>query len=64
MPETYFPASYDRTTRIISAVFALIVLGIVVVTQSALVGGIVVLSVLLSYGLSPRGYLVLINLLL
>jgi hypothetical protein len=64
-PAARFPASYDRTTKIISAVISVMLLGIALVLQSALGGAIALLpvllcllTVLLSYGLSPRGYVV------
>jgi len=59
MPDTtYFAASFDRTTKIISAVFLVLMLVIILVTGNAFVGAIILTCVILSYGFSPRGYVV------
>jgi hypothetical protein len=57
-PSSHFPASYDRTTKIISGVVLALMLGVTIATQSALAAGILLLTVVFSYGLSPRGYTV------
>jgi hypothetical protein len=51
-----YSASYDLTTRIISAVVCAILLGVAIVTQSAIVAGLGAVLIILSYGYSPRGY--------
>ncbi len=53
---THFAASYDRTTKIISAVACAVLLLAGVLTQNILVGCLSALVVLLSYAYSPRGY--------
>jgi hypothetical protein len=58
MPGTWFPASYDRTTRIISAMACVLILGVALVSRNVLVGGVALIALLVSYGLSPRGYVI------
>jgi hypothetical protein len=58
MPGACFPASYDRTTKIISAFVCVLVLGIVLATQSVLVACLCVVTMILACGYSPRGYTV------
>jgi hypothetical protein len=53
---TEFAASYDRTTKIISAVACAVLLLAGVLTQNTLVVCLAALTVLLSYAYSPRGY--------
>ena len=53
---TEFTASYDRTTKIISAVACAVLLFAGVLTQSALVVCLSALTVVLPYAYSPRGY--------
>jgi len=53
---TEFAASYDRATKIISAVACAVLLLAGVLTQSILVVCLSVLVVVLSYAYSPRGY--------
>jgi hypothetical protein len=53
---TEFTASYDRTTKIISAVACGVLLLAGVLTQSTLVVCLSALTVVLSYAYSPRGY--------
>jgi hypothetical protein len=53
---TEFAASYDRTTKIVSAVACAVLLFAGVLTQSALVVCLSALTVVLSYAYSPRGY--------
>jgi hypothetical protein len=54
--QTEFTASYDRTTKIVSAVACAVLLLAGVLTHNTIVGCISVLVVLLSYAWSPRGY--------
>ncbi|MCL5744393.1 MAG: PH domain-containing protein [Acidobacteria bacterium] len=59
MPSTAgFSASYDLTTKIVSAVVCVVPLGFALAAQSALVAAISVLLFLVAYGYSPRGYVV------
>jgi hypothetical protein len=53
---TEFTASYDRTTKIISAGACVLLLLMGVLTHNTIVGCVSVLVVLLSYAWSPRGY--------
>jgi hypothetical protein len=53
---TEFTASYDRTTKIISAVACAVLILAGVLTQNTLVVCVSALTVLLSYAYSPRGY--------
>lgn len=57
-PASRFPASYDRTTKILSGVVLALMLGVTIATQSALAAGALLLTVVFGYGLSPRGYTV------
>lgn len=56
---TEFTASYDRTTKIISAVACAVLLLAGVLTQNIFVGCLSALVVVLSYAYSPRGYALL-----
>jgi hypothetical protein len=56
--ERFFPASYDKTTKIISAVVCAILVVVVLGTQSTVAAGVGVLVLVLAYGWSPRGYAV------
>ncbi len=58
MSGSYFPASYDRTTKIISTAICVLLLGIGLVTQSVLVACISLVVIMLAYGYSPSGYTV------
>lgn len=51
-----FTASYDRITKIISAVVCLFLLGIIVATHSVVVSTLGICVVLVSFAYSPRGY--------
>ena len=51
-----FSASYDLTTKIISAAVCAAMLMTVAATRNALVAGPLILIVLLAYAYSPRGY--------
>ena len=51
-----FSASYDLTTKIISAALCAAVLIILAATRNAVVAGPLILIVLLAYAYSPRGY--------
>ena len=51
-----FPASYDFTTRIVSAVVLLVLIAAAVFTQSAVVAGLAVLLMAVCYAYSPRSY--------
>ena len=53
-----FSASYDRTTKIVSAVALVVFLAIVVATQSVVVGCLTAAIVVGAYAWSPRGYAV------
>jgi hypothetical protein len=53
-----FSASYDTTTKIISSVVLVLFLAIVVVTHSAVAGGLCAAIVVGAYAWSPRGYAV------
>ncbi|MCE5311503.1 MAG: PH domain-containing protein [Acidobacteriales bacterium] len=56
MPDAWFPASYDRTTKIISTMVCVLILGIAIISRNAVVGAVGLATILVSYGLSPRGY--------
>lgn len=51
-----FTASYDRTTKIISAAVCVFLLVMGVLSREVLVGCVAVLVVLVTYAYSPRGY--------
>jgi hypothetical protein len=51
-----FSASYDRTTKIISAGLCLALLAIIAATHSFFIAALLALIVLVSYAYSPRGY--------
>jgi len=55
---SYFPASYDRTTKVISTMVCVLMLGVALISQSVLVCGVTLIALLVAYGLSPRGYVV------
>ena len=55
---THFAASYDLTTKIISAVVVVALLVITAVVHNVLVGCIALLTVIVSFAYSPRGYVV------
>jgi hypothetical protein len=57
-PDRSFSASYDSTTKVISAVAVILSLAIVVATHSAVAGGLCALIVVGAYAWSPRGYAV------
>jgi hypothetical protein len=54
--QAQFSASYDSTTKIISAAVCAILAAVVIVTGSMIAAGIGALIVALSYAWSPRGY--------
>jgi len=54
-----FPASFDRTAKVISAVVILLFAAVVFSTRNILVGGLAAMVLLAAYGYSPQGYLVL-----
>ncbi len=60
MPSVHsqFSASYDKTTKVLSAVISLFLAVIAIITSSAIVAGIGAVLILLSYGYSPRAYVV------
>lgn len=58
MPGSCFPASYDRTTKIISTAICVLVLGIALAIQNVLVVCLFFVAMMLAYGYSPRGYTV------
>jgi hypothetical protein len=51
-----FSASYDRTTKIVSAVVCMGLLGIVFAVHNPTIGALALLILLLSFAYSPRGY--------
>lgn len=51
-----FSASYDRTTKIVSATVAGFLLALALALQSVIVGSISVVLLVLAYAFSPRGY--------
>jgi Bacterial PH domain len=53
-----FPASYDRATKIISALVCLFLLAVIVYTRSPVFSLIAVLLILVSFAYSPRGYVI------
>lgn len=53
-----FSASYDSTTRIISAVISVLLAVIAIATQSAIAAGVGAAILFLSYGFSPRAYVI------
>lgn len=57
-PPATFPASYDSTTKIISAIMCVLVVVVSVVARSMVATAIGVVVVALSYAYSPRGYIV------
>lgn len=62
MPSTEsqsFSASYDSTTKILSAVVFVIFVVVITVTKSAAFSGLAAVTMLLSYAYSPRGYAIL-----
>lgn len=57
-PGTCFAASYDLTTKIISAGACAVLLFVPLMAQSVVLGCLSALVILLAYGYSPRGYTV------
>jgi hypothetical protein len=57
-PGTSFAASYDPTTKIISAGACAVLLCVPLMAQSVVLGCLSALLILLAYGYSPRGYTV------
>src|SRR5262245_31951786 len=57
-PTISFPASYDRATKLVSAVVCLGLLVLAIATGSLLVGCIALLLTGVAYGYSPRGYVI------
>ncbi len=55
-PQISFSASYDKTTKIISAVVGVVLLLPVVATQSLIVGALAAALMLVAYAYSPRRY--------
>jgi hypothetical protein len=55
-PDGSFSASYDATTRIVTAVLCAVFLVAVVVTHNVFVGCLCIVVVLVGYAYSPRGY--------
>ena len=51
-----FPVSYDRTTKVISAVACAFLLLVVAATRNAVAGCLSGIVVVLAYAYSPRGY--------
>ena len=56
MPPGQFPASYDRTTKVISVMTSGLLIGVALLAQQPLVLGISLLILILAYAYSPRGY--------
>lgn len=54
----YFPASYDSTTKIISAAVIVVLVAAIAATKIPIVAGITAGVIILSYAYSPRGYAV------
>ncbi|MGO9261794.1 MAG: PH domain-containing protein [Bryobacteraceae bacterium] len=54
--EQFFSASYDATTKVLTAAVCAILAAVVIVTGSMIAAGIGALIVALSYAWSPRGY--------
>ncbi len=52
-----FPASYDVTAKIVTALVLAAALGAAVVSHSLIIGFLLFLSICLAYAYSPRGYL-------
>jgi hypothetical protein len=57
-PSNSFSASYDSTTKIVSAVVCVVLFVPVIAIRNVFVGCISALVLLLSYAYSPRGYIV------
>lgn len=55
-PDSSFSASYDRTTKIISAAISLLFLVIVAATHNVAVGCLCLIVLIGTYAYSPRGY--------
>jgi hypothetical protein len=53
-----FPAGYDTTTKIISAVVVVVLAGIAAITRSWIAGSFAAVALLAGYAWSPRGYTV------
>jgi hypothetical protein len=53
-----FSASYDRSTKIISALVCLFLVAVIADTRSLVFASIAVLLILVSYAYSPRGYVI------
>jgi hypothetical protein len=56
--QTEFSVSYDRTTRIVSAVVCVFLVLAAIAAHSIWIGGLLVLTLVLGYAYSPRGYTV------
>src|ERR1039458_8505304 len=54
--ERTFAASYDLTTKIVSAVVCVMMLAVAFGIHSWIVGAIALLSILVAYAYSPRSY--------
>ena len=52
-----FSASYDRATKIISALVCLFLVAVIADTRSLVFSSVALLLILVSYAYSPRGYL-------
>jgi hypothetical protein len=55
-PSTNFPAPYDRTTKIVTLVVCLALLAIAVAIRNVIVAPLSLLTIVLGYAYSPRGY--------
>jgi hypothetical protein len=53
-----FPVSYDRTTKIVSAIVSAFLLVVALAVQQAMVAAVSLVMVALAYAFSPRGYTV------
>ncbi len=56
MPPSQFSASYDSTTKTISAITCALLIGVSLLAQQPLVLGLSALILVLAYAYSPRGY--------
>jgi len=54
--QQFFPASFDTTSKVISAIVCAVLALVVLVTRSWIGIGVAVLAIGLSYAWSPRGY--------
>ena len=55
-PDRFFPATYDSTTKIVSALIFVVLALVAAVVQNLIVSWGAALVLILAYGYSPRGY--------